>query len=250
MTTKTSTDPVSLLSSTTASDAVLAVWLGQTDTPHAFWPTDDHEACQEAVAEWIRRDPDAIFTAQDDDHGTENDDDRVARYMSAIAIEPVGDSAKTYTLSDGDGVETITALDDADAREQAEAWARSGDWDTSNGTVWIDVRIEDEDGDSERITVAIDPEEPACSGRGVDHDWQSPHEVVGGLQENPGVRGHGGGVIVREVCATCGAYKVTDTWAQRSDTGEQGLRSVSYADADEESLAWIASEDEGAESEE
>lgn len=40
--------------------------------------------------------------------------------------------------------------------------------------------------------------------------------------------GHGGGVIAHETCATCGLVRVTDTWAQRRDTGEQGFRAVTY----------------------
>jgi hypothetical protein len=51
--------------------------------------------------------------------------------------------------------------------------------------------------------------------------------------------GHGGGVIIREVCAHCGKYRVTDTWAQRMDTGAQGLEAVEYREADDASLAWI-----------
>jgi len=88
------------------------------------------------------------------------------------------------------------------------------------------------------VTVALEPDEPDCAD-GADHDWRSPLSVVGGIAENPGVWGHGGGVIIREVCSRCGAYRVTDTWAQDRETGEQGLRSVRYEDADEESLAWI-----------
>lgn len=89
----------------------------------------------------------------------------------------------------------------------------------------------------ECVTVTIEPIEPECAGE-HDHDWRSPYSVLGGIKENPGVWGHGGGVILREVCAHCGRYRITDTWAQRKDTGEQGLESVKYEDADEASLAW------------
>jgi hypothetical protein len=92
----------------------------------------------------------------------------------------------------------------------------------------------------ERITIEIEAE-PDCEAE--EHDWQSPYEVVGGVKENPGVRGHGGGVIIKECCAHCGRYRFTDTWAQRRDTGEQGLRRVSYEDADEVSREWMAGGD-------
>ncbi len=94
-----------------------------------------------------------------------------------------------------------------------------------------------EDGEwSETYTIRVDVAEPRCAGAA--HDWQAPYDVVGGIEENPGVWGHGGGVIITAVCAHCGMYRVTDTWAQRRDTGEQGLRSVTYREADDASLAW------------
>lgn len=135
-----------------------------------------------------------------------------------------------------DGVnEEIEAEDDKDARRQAREWARDGDWDLSGGTLWIEVSIqrfvESEDGenweDVDDVTITIEPPEPKCSDK-RGHDWQSPHSLLGGLEENPGVWGHGGGVIINEVCVRCGCGKTTDTWAQRPDTGEQGLHSVSY----------------------
>lgn len=82
----------------------------------------------------------------------------------------------------------------------------------------------------------VDPLPPRCA-EGHDHKWVSPHSVVGGDPLNPGVRGHGGGVIMTEVCRHCGAYRVIDTWA---DDGSGGtMRSVSYRDPDEASRAWL-----------
>lgn len=96
----------------------------------------------------------------------------------------------------------------------------------------------DHDHDRESHTIAIDPPEPECCA--AEHDWQSPHELLGGAKENPGVWGHGGGVIIRDCCADCGAYRVRDTWAQDPATGEQGLESLRYEDADESSATWVA----------
>jgi hypothetical protein len=139
----------------------------------------------------------------------------------------------TYMLfiQDDMGETTIEAETLAQARTYAEEWTREGDWDTEQGTVWVDtyIFIQDAGGDRERvdtITVQIDPEEPECTK--TSHDWQAPQEIVGGLEENPGVFGHGGGVKIYECCMHCGCQKVTDTWAQRPDTGEQGLTSVTY----------------------
>jgi hypothetical protein len=146
------------------------------------------------------------------------------------------DEPREYTFRDEDGeTETGVFATYTDAKDGARAWVRRGQWDTTNGTTWVSVRIACEtdpgyDGhgseDEDRLTVNVDPVEPGCSERA--HDWQSPVEIVGGIEENPGVVGHGGGVIISECCMHCGCKRTTDTWAQRRDTGEQGLTSVKY----------------------
>lgn len=113
--------------------------------------------------------------------------------------------------------------------------------------LYIDVSVHcaltDEDASD---TVTLEAIEPDCvEGDDFfvdDHDWQAPYAVVGGLRENPGVWGHGAGVVIKEVCAHCGRYRVTDTWAQRRDTGEQGLCEVTYREPDHDSLAWLTKE--------
>jgi hypothetical protein len=145
----------------------------------------------------------------------------------------------------GDG-ERVTATR-ADAESRLEDASREG-WGAVDETMWvrnharlIDPATDEPIDDGEiSVTVQVDPEEPACADE-HEHDWRSPHPVLGGCESNPGVWGHGGGVIIREVCAHCGAYRVTDTWAQDPGTGEQGLTSVAYEDADDDSLAWVAS---------
>lgn len=140
--------------------------------------------------------------------------------------------SNTYTLRDRESgvtreldVETLS-----DAIDQAHAWARDGSYSDQESTIWVDTYILDADGDEvEKTTTRIDPPAPKCTdGSRDDHDWQSPHQLVGGLKENPGVHGNGGGVLITEVCMRCGCERVTNTWAHRSDTGEQGLTSVRY----------------------
>lgn len=136
-----------------------------------------------------------------------------------------------FMLRDEGGQETIEADDMAAALEAARDWLRNG-YDAEERTIWVDAYVWplDDDGvvadERDSVTVQIDPDEPRC-GSG-NHDWQSPIELVGGIAENPGVWGHGGGCYINEVCMCCGTKRVTDTWAQRPDTGEQGLTSVSY----------------------
>lgn len=115
-----------------------------------------------------------------------------------------------------------------EARELAGEAGETGDYDTSDGTVWTTIRVRCEDTDEDdTVTVQIDPDAPECV-EGHEHDWQSPIALVGGIESNPGVWGHGGGVIITEACLRCGTKRTTDTWAQDPSTGEQGLTSVRY----------------------
>ncbi len=136
---------------------------------------------------------------------------------------------------------TVTAQDRDDALQQAIANVDRDNYLDAEGTIWIDVCVRNTlTGDEESGTVQLDEPEPDCVDS-EEHDWQSPYSVVGGLRENPGVWGNGGGVIIKTVCAHCGMYRITNTWAQRHDTGEEGLTDVTYEPADDESEAWVAS---------
>jgi hypothetical protein len=125
-----------------------------------------------------------------------------------------------------------------------DAWRCDDDMETE----WIDVRwwlpVVRWDGVVDTVdydrTFAIDPEVPGD----CEHEWCSPHSVVGGCEENPGVRGRGAGVEITEVCQHCGMYRVTETDAQSRHDGRYRGERVSYRQADEDSLAWIGDEDE------
>jgi hypothetical protein len=100
--------------------------------------------------------------------------------------------------------------------------------------------VTDKQGEKQTMTidwgtelVSIHPPEPPCWAD--EHSWSAPRAIVGGIESNPGVYGHGGGVVMHEVCKFCGRYRTIDTWAQDRETGTQGLRSVEYRDADDES---------------
>lgn len=139
------------------------------------------------------------------------------------------DCPREWDLREG-GYEydTMTATSPEAALKIARGNVDRGNYNDTEGTLWIEVRVVcEETGEEESATVTLDEEEPDCED-GETHDWKSPHELLGGLEENPGVWGNGGGVIVKEVCMHCGCLRVTDTWAQNPETGEQGLESVSY----------------------
>jgi len=156
-------------------------------------------------------------------------------------LGPVITGPDRWWVDDGQGAFCVLA---PTAAEAAEVFVNSGNWPAHDKTTWHHVRVwplgKDRGSDhAEDHTVTLHPVEPACSCG--PHVWCAPHEVVGGLKENPGVQGHGGGVVIREVCQHCGVYRITDTWAQDPATGEQGLESIRYEEADEASEAWVAS---------
>ena len=160
------------------------------------------------------------------------------------AILEIDMSKQTYWADDGNAAVEYEAESGA---ASAQMYVDGGEWGEITSTIWVHVStwVEEMDDDGEvvrleeeRHTVKIDPEEPECR-HDEGHDWRSPYSVLGGLRENPGVRGNGGGVVCTSVCRHCGAYQISDSWAQDPETGEQGLDSLEYRESDEASLAYV-----------
>lgn len=173
----------------------------------------------------------------------EEDCDREA----VVAEDGTVTRTRTFRCWDDSGTEIDIEAPTAD--EAAQEYVDGGDWGEQSKTWWCSVTTvelvdgEPDDDTCESHTIAVEPDEPKCSAR--EHEWRSPFAIVGGIKENPGVFGHGGGVKVHEVCVHCGCERVTDTWAQNPVTGEQGLRSVEYhAGKYADEVAALASEEE------
>jgi len=141
----------------------------------------------------------------------------------------------TYICNDGSGESEIEAEDPQSA---AQEYVDGGDYSPEEQTIWVNVTVTDDDGDVTHVKITIDPDEPECADDDG-HKWASPIRLVGGIRENPGVHGHGGGVMIHEVCAHCGCHRHRNTWAQDPDDGTQGLDSVRYEEADDETLTWV-----------
>lgn len=176
-----------------------------------------------------------------------------ARLLAGETAADIADDCCLDTHTDVYGVEYVVLdgwmADDGNAevyyphaesgRDAAQDYVDGGDWGENDATHWVTVNvwrtaIGIDDGEivescheEDTVTVAIDPPEPECED-GQDHDWASDFDVVGGIEQNPGVWGHGGGVIITEHCRRCGCGRHTDTWAQDPETGEQGLTSARY----------------------
>lgn len=74
----------------------------------------------------------------------------------------------------------------------------------------------------------IDEAEPLCPSNEDGHEWTATVEREGGLAENPGVWGNGGGVVIHEHCKHCDMLRVRDTWATNPDDGSQGHETTIY----------------------
>lgn len=133
--------------------------------------------------------------------------------------------------SSGESEELLAATLD-EAVEEGEAWLREGwEHEAVYDTIFVHGRVENADDpcEQESIHLSIYPEEPDCPSEAGEHNWQAPIEIVGGIEENPGVWGHGGGVVIDRVCMRCGLRRCKNTWATDPETGMQGLETISYS---------------------
>ena len=134
-------------------------------------------------------------------------------------------------------------LEDA-IKESIDMIELDDSFDNSDRALFVNysIRTMEEDSDDEideyPQTYVLDQQEPKCNCSDG-HIWVKPLEVVGGIDSNPGVRGHGGGVIETELCLNCGKYRITDTFAYNPLNGEQGFTTIEYSDADRNSIAYL-----------
>jgi hypothetical protein len=146
--------------------------------------------------------------------------------------------------------EDFEFADDQSAIEEARIWnaswiddsmlkeaAKDGRPVEARTIIYEGDRIVDE------IVETFDPIYPDCVED--EHAWEAPYSLVGGIRENPGVFGHGGGVIMTEYCRHCGARRVVDTWAPDGHGGVTESESIVALDdlePDEQNRvrAWLA----------
>jgi len=179
------------------------------------------------------------------------DDDSIAVddavYVAACAREELAEKAVEQALDafigsdevcewklteEGQEYGSVLAATAEEALEEARSNVDRSYYEGAIGTIWIDVSVRCVlTGEKASDTVQLDEDEPDCS-HDDGHEWGAPHSIVGGIKENPGCWGHGGGVVCHEVCLRCGCGRKTDTWAQRPDTGEQGFTVVTHEEGE------------------
>jgi hypothetical protein len=152
---------------------------------------------------------------------------------------------RTFLIGDEHVSDTTVQADSMeDALELARDWARDGSWDhrceVDVFAVELDPLADDgrdrrgaEVGDRTWTTVEVgeDAPEPECS-EADEHDWQAPHDVVGGLRENPGVWSAGGTTMTfHRVCAHCGLHRHETCHGAQRNRGQ--LDTIEYRRAGE-----------------
>lgn len=150
-----------------------------------------------------------------------------------------------YVMREDSGAsEIIEAESIEEALQEALEWASDGSYQER---VIVSVRVIELDANGEQtdnqlsgdVEAGPEPKAPNCAD-GQEHDWQSPHEIVGGIKDNPGVWSAGGTrTTYRDVCAHCGQYRVTRRTGSQRNPGELP-ETVTYEDADERSLKWVS----------
>jgi hypothetical protein len=147
-----------------------------------------------------------------------------------------------YRVQDEGSSDDFDAADDDAAVAYGKQWLCDGSWDRDQ-TLWLRAyvfRLQEDGEGYEMIGTAratLHPIMPKCVGE--EHVWCSPYHILGGMKENPGVWGNGGGARIKEVCSECGVYRVTDTWATNPCDGTQGHTSVEYLPANAASSEWV-----------
>jgi hypothetical protein len=77
---------------------------------------------------------------------------------------------------------------------------------------FVDVIVTDEESNETSIKCVVEGTHPSACLKCKKHKWESPHEVVGGFEENPGEWSIGGGRFKYvEVCCHCGCYRTKKT---------------------------------------
>lgn len=154
------------------------------------------------------------------------------------------DLPRHYCTGDGVVENILQAKDAVEAMDLAIDWWAEGSWENRTELDIFVREINPWDDDMEfpmdwkTIEVGEDPPEPDCEGAD-EHDWRSPHSVLSGLKENPGVWSEGGTrMVFRKVCKHCGCYRTETSVGAQRNPGE--LDRIEYDKPDEVSLRWVS----------
>lgn len=157
-----------------------------------------------------------------------------------------------YRLYENGDTEDIYAESMEDAIQQGDDWLRNawaddiepGSEEEFSGKVREIVydefgEIDEEKTDDGEATyfeamVKADPYDDS----GCDHEWATPHSVLGGCDLNPGVWSNGGTKITQKwVCERCGRIRTVVDYGCQRNPGDP-LETEEIEEATSESMAW------------
>lgn len=126
-----------------------------------------------------------------------------------------------------DGTRDELVIEASSPRAAAEKYIETESWEDRSVTVRIDVYVVPVDDGSvaQWIPILLEPVAPRCRDL-ASHIWRELQMIV-----------HDKGVYLRETCLRCGVYRITETGTQIPGCDNRPLKSVTYKDADEDSLA-------------
>lgn len=145
-----------------------------------------------------------------------------------------------YQASDDIATEHFSAESMEDAIEYVTELWQEGSWDEK---CLVEVRVErlgwaDEVLETESVEIECgdDPKAPDCKD-GQEHEWHTPHNVLGGLEENPGVWSAGGtSMVFKSVCKHCGCVKTEFFCGTQRNPGQ--CDTIEYDSENIDALKW------------
>ena len=102
--------------------------------------------------------------------------------------------------------------------------------------MWV-IEMDGKDEELIEVEVGDYQPEPKCE-QGDAHQWESPVDVVGGIDSNPGVWSYGGTTIgTSMVCVRCGMYRHSIDYGTQRNPSD--CDTVEYLPADNVSLRHV-----------
>ena len=223
----------------TSTSTPLAALLRVARVARATLDADDARDALHALL-GLRGDPEPLADVAADLLGLGAAPEDIAALVDGVPLRGGGVALRSLWLRDDvEGIplqlegepadrQALAALVESAAEDAADEVVGALDDVTSTQVYWVEVTcwVASAHGEAEAVrgeaSRTIHP--PAPDPCGEDHEWSSPHSVVRGCRENPGVWGLGGTRLqVDEVCTRCGTISRTQT-----DTCPHGHTRRSY----------------------
>ncbi len=169
--------------------------------------------------------------------------------ISEMLLEPAWDEGRiSCCVTPADTGWMKAALDAITGAE----WGAEADADGDTRLIWLGALTVDETatnaGQAYDCSGTHSDDIPECeAAEDSEHDWRSPHALVGGLRENPGYWSGGGTIsISKSVCRCCGCYQTeTNKGSQCHESEARVIIEIEPRDSDSEEWLKETHNDDG-----